>query len=62
MSKKTLRSHEWKPIETSRGVWGYHEFVCKNCGKTTHIGLDIDYGARECPGKSPQGPSGKDEG
>jgi hypothetical protein len=49
--KHELKSHEWEPIEESKGTWGYHMYKCKNCDETTHIGLDIDYEAKECTGK-----------
>lgn len=43
-----LKPHEWEPIKESKGVYGYHQYKCKNCPKTTHIGLDIDYAAPLC--------------
>ena len=48
-----LKPHKWDPIKESKGVYGYHEYICLNCDKTTHIGLDIDYEAPECPGVKP---------
>ncbi len=54
MSK--LKSHVWEPVESSKGVWGYHRYACKNCGKETHIGLDIDYEVKECASKRPKAP------
>lgn len=47
-----LRKHKWEPIKESKGRYGYHMYKCSNCGKDTHIGLDIDYEAKECPGTS----------
>jgi hypothetical protein len=46
-----MKKHRWEPIEESKGFWGYHMYKCNVCGKNTHIGLDIDYEALECPGK-----------
>lgn len=46
-----MKPHEWVPVEESKGVYGYHMYKCRNCGKDTHIGLDIDYEAPECTGK-----------
>lgn len=46
-----LRPHEWAPIKESKGTWGYHRYRCVNCEKETHIGLDVDYEAKECLGK-----------
>lgn len=53
-----MKPHKWEPIKESKGFWGYHMYKCKKCGKDTHIGLDIDYGAPECPG-TPKKESGK---
>lgn len=52
--------HKWKPIESSRGKWGIHRYECSECGKETHIGLDIDYGAPECKGLSTKSVSASD--
>lgn len=49
--RKRLKSHNWKPIESSKGFWGYHMYECTECGEDTHIGLDIDYSAPLCIGK-----------
>lgn len=47
-----MKKHAWGPDKTSLGFWGYHKYICKNCGKSTHIGLDIDYDALECATKA----------
>lgn len=46
-----LSKHDWEPLKESKGVWGYHVYRCKRCGEETHIGLDRDYEALECPKK-----------
>ncbi len=43
-----LKPHDWQPIKESWGTWGYHRYKCRHCKKETHIGLDIDYEAKEC--------------
>lgn len=48
--EKVKARHLWTPIKESKSVYGYHMYKCGVCGKETHIGLDIDYEAVECPG------------
>ncbi len=47
-----MKPHEWEAIEESKGVYGYHEFRCRNCGEITHIGMDRDYEAPVCEEKN----------
>lgn len=46
---KKLKPHQW--VGKTKGVYGFHVYICRKCGEETHIGLDVDYSAPVCPGK-----------
>lgn len=47
---KKLKPHRW--AGKTKGSYGWHVYICEACGKETHIGLDIDYEAPVCEGKT----------